>query len=56
MKVMWGLGMTKIAGISSGGNGRHRQATCLPLFFWMCPVWVQVNAVTGGGGDGSLVR
>ncbi len=28
MKVVWGSGVTKMAGISSGGSGCHRQATC----------------------------
>ncbi len=56
MKVMWGSGMTKMAGISNGGSGRHWWATCLPLFFWIHPVWARVNVVAGGGGKGLLSR
>ncbi len=56
MKVVWGLGAMKMAGISSRGSGFHQQANCLPLFFWIHPVWAQVEEVTGGGGVGSLLQ
>ncbi len=56
MKVVWGLGVMKMAGISSGGSGRCWWATCLPLFFWIRPVWVRVDVVAGGSSDGLLFR
>ena len=56
MKVVWGLGVMKMAGISSGGSGFRWWATCLPLFFWICPIWARVEVVARGSGDGSSWR
>ncbi len=56
MKVVWGLGVMKMVGISSGGSGFRQWAICLPLFFWIPPLWVWVERVARGGGIGSLFR
>ncbi len=52
---MVGLGVMKTAGISSGRRGFRRVAVCLPLFFWMCPDWAQVEEVLSGCGGGSVL-
>ena len=50
MIPQWGSGVMKTSGRISGRAG---WAGRLPLFFWILPDCARVEAVRGGGGDGS---